>query len=149
VVLSVPLDLRIAANLRDVVRHDGAVADADRTALHVDAEPNYRDARAWAAHLVRIGPTPHGIYVLGNPLDVYLSDRRQSVAINGWSPEQYPASVWSRLRTQLEAARPDEIVVDRFSRRIMRSRSPATLALIRRRYVEVGRSGDETWYRRR
>jgi hypothetical protein len=149
VLLSVPLDLRVVANVGDALRHDGAVTVADRTALHVDVEPNYVDARAWAAHLARTGPTPHGVYVLGNPLDVFLADRRQSVAINGWSPEQYPASVWRRLHAQLVAARPDEIVVDRFSRRIMRSRSPATLALIRRHYVAAGRSGDEVWYRRR
>jgi hypothetical protein len=57
--------------------------------------------------------------------------------------------VWRRLRAQLRAARPDEIVVDGFSRRIMRDRSPRTLALIRRDYVRVGHSGDEVWYRHR
>jgi hypothetical protein len=148
-VLAVPLGLRVLANARDVARHGGAITVADRTALHLDAEPNYGDARAWAAHLARAGPTPHGVYVLGNPLDVYLADRRQSVAIQGWSPEQYPESVWRRLRTELRTARPDEVVVDRFSRRIMQARSPRTLALVRRGYRRVGHSGDEVWYRRR
>jgi hypothetical protein len=149
VVLSVPLGLRVLANTRDLVQHGGALTGADRVALHVETEPNYRDARAWAAHLDAVGATPHGVYVLGNPLDVYLAGRRVSVAVNGWSPEQYPASVWRRLRTDLISARPDEIVVDRFSRRIMRSRSPETLAIVRRDYVRVGRSGDEVWYRHR
>jgi hypothetical protein len=148
-VLAVPLGLRVLANARDVAQHDAAITVTDRTALHVAVEPNYRDARAWAAHLTRAGATPHGVYVLGNPLDVYLADRRPSVAIQGWSPEQYPDSVWRRLRAQLRAARPDEIVVDGFSRRIMRDRSPRTLALIRRDYVRVGHSGDEVWYRHR
>jgi len=89
------------------------------------------------------------VYVLGNPLDLYLADRRSSVAVNGWSPEQYPASVWHRLRAELRAARPDQIVVDRFSARIMRARSPATLRFIRTHYVATGHSGDEQWYARR
>jgi hypothetical protein len=138
-----------AAALRGAGALGGAVTAADRRALHEDAEPNYRDAYAWAAHLERVGPTPHGVYVLGNPLDVYVSGRRQSVAINGWSPEQYPASVWRRLRRELVSARPDQIVVDRFSARILRERSTATWRVVRRYYVRVGRSGDETWYRRR
>jgi len=148
-VLAVPLVLRITANVRAVVRHNGAFTVADRDALHAEAEPNYRDATAWAAHLRRVGRTPDGVYVLGNPLDLFVSGRRQSVAINGWSPEQYPETVWVRLRAQLVNARPDEIVVDRFSRQIMRTRSPETLRILDRWYVPVGRSGDETWYRAR
>jgi hypothetical protein len=45
------------------------------------------------------------------------------------------------------AERPDQIVVDRFSRHIMRDRSPETLLVLHRWYEPVGRSGDETWYR--
>jgi hypothetical protein len=149
VLLAVPLALRVAANAGDVVRHGGAFTVDDRRALHLDVEPNYDDALAWSRHLADVGPTPHGIYVLGNPLDLYLSARRSSVAVNGWSPEQYPASVWQRLRNELRAARPDQIVVDRFSAAIMRERSPATLRFIRTHYVETGRSGDERWYVRR
>jgi hypothetical protein len=86
------------------------------------------------------------VYVLGNPLDLYRANRRQSVAINGWSPEQYSAEVWRRLTSQLARACPTELVVDRFSDGIMRERSPATRRLIHARYRKVGRSGDDTWY---
>lgn len=148
VVLALPLLGRIASNTRDVARHGFALGADDRAALRSEVEPNYREARAWARHLARTGPTPSGVYVLGNPLDVYVADRRQSVAINGWSPEQYPADVWRRLDRQLRDARPDEVVVDRFSARIMRERSPATLAWIRTHYTRTGGHDDDSWYRR-
>lgn len=147
-VLAIPLALRVGSNTRDLASHGFGRTPAERRALHVAAEPHYRDAIAWARHL-RGTSTPHGVYVLGNPLDVYVADRRQRVAINGWSPEQYPPAVWRELRRELRAARPDEIVVDRFSRRIMRERSPATLRLIEDRYRRVGGHGPDTWYRRR
>ncbi len=149
VLLLVPLGLRIASNVRVVIRHGFATTTADRRALRADLEPHYRAADAWARHLRRAGPTPHGVYVLGNPLDLYRSGRRQSVAVNGWSPEQYPPEVWDRLTRELVRARPDEVVVDRFSAGIMRERSPRTLRLIHARYRRVGGHGADTWYRRR
>ena len=148
VVLAIPLGLRVASNTQDLATHGFGRTPLQRRALHADAEPHYREALAWARHL-RGTPTPRGIYVLGNPLDVYVAGRRQSVAINGWSPEQYPPSVWRELRHQLSTAQPDEIVVDDFSTAIMRERSPATLRLVHRQYRRVGGRGPDTWYRRR
>ncbi len=147
--LLAPLGLRIESNTRVVVRHGFALTAGDRRALRAEVEPHYRAADAWARHLRRVGPTPHGVYVLGNPLDLYRSGRRQSVAVNGWSPEQYPAEVWARLTRELVRAGPDEVVVDRFSARIMRERSPRTLRVIHARYRRVGGHGADTWYRRR
>lgn len=149
VLAALPMGARITRNAHDLTAHDFAVTAADRAALHAEREPNYRKARRWSDHLRRVGDTPNGIYVVGNPLNVYLADRPQTVAINGWSPEQYSSEVWRRLRAQLAAARPTEIVVDRFSVAIMRNRSPATLRLIHRLYVRVGASGADTWYRLR
>lgn len=149
VMLAVPMLLRVGSNVRDVATHGFAASVADRASLRADVEPHYRAAAAWARHLQRAGPTPRGVYVLGNPLDLYRANRRQSVAINGWSPEQYSAAVWRRLTSQLARARPTELVVDRFSDRIMRERSQATSRLIHARYRKVGGSGDDTWYRLR
>ncbi len=148
-VLFVPMLLRIGSNAADVTSHGFARTAEHRAALRDDVEPNYRAAEAWARHLERAGPTPNGVYVLGNPLALYRADRRTSVAINGWSPEQYSPEVWRRLTRQLAAARPDELVVDRFTDRIMRERSPRTRRLIRTWYRKVGEAGDDTWYRRR
>ena len=146
--LAVPLLAGSASNARDVARHGFVLGVDDRAALHAAVEPHYLAGHTWARHVHASGPTPHGVYVLGNPLDLYLADRRESVAINGWSPEQYSDEVWRRLTRQLRRARPDEVVVDRFSARIIRERSPATLRWIRARYDPSGGRGDDTWYRR-
>ena len=85
--------------------------------------------------------------MLGNPLNQYVSGRPQAVAINGWSPEQYPKGVWDRLRGELEDAKPEHLVVDEFTDRVMRSNSPETRALIAAWYRPVGRAGPDRWYR--
>lgn len=145
-VLLAPAVVRFARTGRDVANHDFALSADDRARLHTDLEPDYKAAATWAAWL-RAPTTPKGsVYVLGNPLNLYLSGRRQAVAVNGWSPEQYPASVWDRLRRELEHASPKLLVVDTFSDSIMCDRSPATLRLIAARYQLVGRSGPDRWF---
>jgi hypothetical protein len=144
-VLLVPAGVRVARNLDAVATHGFALSTADRADLRADLEPEYRNARAWADRVHRDDRPDVGVFVLGNPLDLYLADRPQTVSINGWSPEQYPEDVWARLRRELSRARPTELVVDRFSRDIMRDRSPATDRLIRRLYAPYGGAGDDTW----
>jgi hypothetical protein len=149
VLLLVPAVVRVGRISTDVARHGYALGSDDRVALRVDLEPAYERASAWAAHLRRSDTPAGGVYVLGNPLDLYLADRRQVVSVNGWSPEQYPEDVWRRVRRELARERPVELVVDRFSDGILRDRSTATRRLIAAEYEAVGRAADDTWYRRR
>lgn len=148
-VLLVPAGIRTLRNADAVAGHGFACSSEDRAALRADLEPEYRNARAWANRISRRGAPRGDVYVLGNPLDLYVADRRQGVSINGWSPEQYPEEVWQRLRRELARDRPAELVVDRFSDDIMRDRSPATRRLILASYEPFGGSGDDIWYRRR
>jgi hypothetical protein len=149
VVLLVPVAVRVARNTSAVARHGFALSTEDRTALREDLEPEYGNARAWARRTGEPDAPTGDVYVLGNPLDLYVADRRQSVSINGWSPEQYPEDVWRRLRRELRRTRPVELVVDRFSDDIMEDRSRETRRLIASRYEPFGGSGDDTWYRLR
>lgn len=148
-VLLVPAAVRVSHIGRDVARHDFAFGTDSRAALRADLEPACDRAAAWAARLQRAGAAPSGVYVLGHPLDLYVADRERTVAINGWSPEQYPVGVWDRLRHEIETARPVELVVDGFSHDIMRDRSPATLAALHRLYRAYGGAGTDVWYHRR
>ncbi len=147
VLLLVPAAARVASNGRDVASHGFALSTKDRTELRSDLEPDYEPARIWA-RLAQVRRAPSA-YVLGNPLDLYVADRPQAISINGWSPEQYPSDVWARLRSELERARPEEIVVDKFSREIMHDRSPSTLRAINRLYESFGGFRTDTWYRLR
>ena len=146
VLLAVPAAVRFAGNGRDVARHDFALSADDRAALRQDLEPDYVAAQHWASWLRAPTTAAGGVYVLGNPLDLYLSDRKQTVSINGWSPEQYPEAVWNRLRGEIATARPVHLIIDQFSNEVMQERSPETLKLIDSQYRHVGRSGPDGWY---
>jgi hypothetical protein len=146
-VLLAPAVARFGGNARALARHGFALKAEDRAALRADLESDYLPAEAWAFYLSAPQNRSGGAYVLGNPLDQYLSGRPQAVAVQGWSPEQYPSSVWDRLRGEIEDAKPEHLVVDAFSDRIMRSRSPETRALIAAWYRPVGRAGPDRWYR--
>jgi hypothetical protein len=148
-ILVVPALVRVSRVGRDVAGHGFALGTGDRAELRADLEPAYARATAWA-HRIDAPGSPRGdVYVLGNPLDLFVADRRQSVSINGWSPEQYPEDVWRRVRRELARARPVELVVDRFTDGIMRDRSPQTRRLIASLYEPFGGSGPDTWYRLR
>jgi hypothetical protein len=147
VVLVVPAIARFGGNTRALARHHFALNAEDRAALRVELESNYGPAEAWATYLEKPANRSGGAYVLGNPLDLYAAGRTQAVAVQGWSPEQYPSSVWDRLRSELEDAKPEHLVVDAYSDGIMRSRSPETRALIAAWYRPVGHAGPDRWYR--
>jgi hypothetical protein len=147
VVLFLPAVARFGGNARALARHNFAISAEDRAALRYDLEPDYIPAAAWSVYLAEPANRTGGTYVLGNPLDLYEAGRTQAVAVQGWSPEQYPSSVWDRLRGEIEDAKPKHLVVDAFSDRIMRSKSPETRALIAAWYSPVGKAGPDRWYR--
>ncbi len=146
VILFVPVPVSVIRHGRDVSRHGFALSTDDRAALRVDLEPNYKSARAWARELGKLGAPKGGVYVLGNPLDLYIADREQTVSINGWSPEQYPDDVWHRITREIKHARPPELVVDTFTKKIMQARAQETLHTINHLYQPYGHSREDTWY---
>jgi hypothetical protein len=146
VILLVPAAARVARNGRDVASHGFALSTKDRAELRADLEPDYKPAAAWARQLHQPGAPRGGVYVLGNPLDLYLANRTQSVSINGWSPEQYPQSVWDRIQREIEQARPVELVVDKFSKKITQARARETLKTINHLYRPYGGAAEDTWY---
>lgn len=149
IVLLIPAAARVARNSKDVATHGFALTTNDRAELREDLEPDYKAAAAWRDQLRRPDARKGGVYVLGNPLDLYLANRTQTVSINGWSPEQYPEDVWQRIREELKRKRPVALVVDKFSMKIMQDRSTATLRQINRDYESYGGFGPDTWYRLR
>ena len=72
-------------------------------------------------------------------------DRRDQRLVAGAVPEDRLAAFDRAARARPSA----EIVVDRFSNRIMRGAAPNTLRLIRSRYCRVGGHGPDSWYRLR
>jgi hypothetical protein len=100
------------------------------------------DPRAWIPRsLARVegAPRPCGtVYVFGNPRLLIASGLRQAMPTNGWSWERYADAQLRRLPSELAAAQPDWVYVDRFYRRLLRRRVPEALALLARDYRFAG-----------
>jgi hypothetical protein len=129
-------------------QHHFGVTSVHREALQDEAEPQYRIGREFR-RFVRVrahAPGSTAIYVLGNPIDLYLSQRAQAIPTNGWEYEQYDAIVWHRITTGLARARPSVLVVEDFAEFEMAHRSPATRDLIARLYCPAEHVNTETWY---
>jgi hypothetical protein len=143
---AVPVALTLAKATVRSAKHGFGVTGSERRALQNQAEPHYRTGRAFARFVDRHTLPGEPVYVLGNPIDLYLSGRDQAIPTNGWAAEQYDATVWQRITDGLATTRPAVLVVDDFSMAKMKERSPATLAVIERRYCPVHRADGETWY---
>jgi hypothetical protein len=143
---SAPAALTLGKATVRSARHAFGITASGRLALQEAAEPQYRIGHAFARFVDTHTRPGQAIYVLGNPIDLYLSGRDQAIPTNGWAAEQYDATVWRRITTGLTTKRPAVLAVDDFSIEKMKTRSPATLAAIERMYCPVRRIGEETWY---
>jgi hypothetical protein len=145
-VSALPLGLTAERWAHKSAQHHFGVTLEQRVALHEDAEPEYQTGRQFS-HFVRShAPISAPIFVLGNPIDQYLSRHPQAIPQNGWEYEQYDSTIWHRITAGLAQARPSVLVVDDFAQFEMRRRSPATSALIARRYCPAQHVNTETWY---
>lgn len=148
VVAALPLGLRFGRSTAVVARHDLGLTTAGRRAIEDREDAKYPTARALRAYLAE-QHIRGDIYVLGNPIDQFVTGRDQAIPTNGWSPEQYDREVWSRVADAIRRDRPPLLVIDDYSAGIMRHRTPSTLAVVNRLYRPAKRVGDDTWYVRR
>ncbi|MBV8952223.1 MAG: hypothetical protein JOZ99_15210 [Actinobacteria bacterium] len=122
------------------------IAPSARAAVHEDFEPQYRIATQLAQFIAKNDPGHGAAYVLGNPIDLYVSGRPQAISTGGWAAEQYDATMWHRISSGLEKATPAVLVVDDVSAQKMREHSPEARAVITSLYCPAQRVGSETWY---
>jgi hypothetical protein len=127
-------------------RHGFGITAPERLAFHDDTDAQYQTGRELAQFISQNQAGKGAVYVLGNPIDLYLSGRAQAIPTNGWEAEQYDATLWHRIATGLGRARPAVLVVDDFSAAKARERSPETRDVVRRIYCPARRVGTETWY---
>jgi hypothetical protein len=140
--LVLPVAYRVGRNAEVVASNGFGLTGDSRERIRRELEPQYADAAKWADFVGRRPRRGDTQYVLGNPLLAYRAALAEPVAINGWSPEQYPDEVWDRLRAQLDRERPRFLAVDRFSSEIVRERSPSTWRWIRHHYRAVAGLGE-------
>ncbi len=146
VVAAVPLAVSAGGWTARAASHGFGLSGSERIALHETGESQYATARQFARFVAKNDPGAGAVYVLGNPIDLYVSGRAQAIPANGWEAEQYDQTLWHRIAGGLRHARPGVLVVDDFSAAKVRERSPETRAVIREMYCPARRVGSEVWY---
>jgi hypothetical protein len=146
VLSALPLGFSAGRWTAQTARHGFGITASERLAFHEATDAQYQTGRELAQFISRNHPRKGAVYVLGNPIDLYLSGRAQAIPTNGWEAEQYDATLWHRIASGLGRARPPLLVVDDFSAAKARERSPETRDVVRRLYCAARRVGTETWY---
>ncbi len=89
---------------------------------------------------------PNGIYVLGDPLIYFLSNQKQAVALNGWSPEWFLPEQWSELARELEDNPPNLIFVAKVNEKMLNEKGQEFTAFVAQHYRRTQNTGDGHWY---
>jgi hypothetical protein len=89
---------------------------------------------------------PGPIYVVGDPLIYYLSNREQAIAINGWSPEWLLKNQWQEVATQLRVRRPVYIFVDWASNPSVALRGGPFIGVLNDLYHPAAKTSEGEWY---
>lgn len=130
-------------------RHGFGLTAEQRVGLHEELMTEYAIA---AEELRGIGGKDSlagDLYVIGNPITLYLSGRAQAVPINGWSPELHDARAWAEVVSTLRAARPAEIFVDARYVPLLPRWSPELVRWLASDYEIVRTGPNGSWYHHR
>jgi hypothetical protein len=134
--------------MQRLAEHRFAVASTDRIKFQTSLYVGYEEVPEEIAFLDEAESRPGSIFVFGNPRYQALSGRRAAIALNGWSPEYWPAGVWRWALDDLETTRPAYIFVSASMANLIAERSPPLAEFLELRY-EITRAGPRgTWYQR-
>jgi hypothetical protein len=137
---------RTARRVVHLARHGFAVGGDNRRAFQFDESPRY-EMIAREARVLRELPEHDTVVVWGDPLYLYLGEREQAIAMNGWAPEHLDHRLWRRAARELAVARPSVVFVEKSSAHLIDSRGPGVAAVLARDYAIVRRDAEGTWYR--
>lgn len=104
--------------------------------------------RVWiSTEFLRNPESPPGpIYVFGDQRYLWLSGRRQAIAVRGHSWVHLPDSMWRSLPEELMAVEPTFVFLSRFNRRVLEKRAPQLIEFLRTRYRPEFRTRDGHWW---
>lgn len=147
-----PLLVTLALKSLSLARHGFALRREERlryqsiVSKDYSAVSDYKTALEEIAFLSEPTSLPGKIYVCGNPVYYYLSQRDQAIAANGWMLELFLPEQWAEMNEQLEEARPSYLFISAEYPEIIQSRSPSTARLIEENYSVMRRSNAGIWY---
>jgi hypothetical protein len=121
-------------------------AREQRLAYQTRFNPDYSTILKEVAFLTAPASRPGDIFVCGNPLYYYLSDRNQAIALNGWALELLLPEQWTQLNQQLAEAMPPYIYIDGSYADLIPERSPTTAAFLNGHYRALHTSTTGVWH---
>jgi hypothetical protein len=139
---------RFARRAKHLVESNFAIGAAHAREFRFAESPHYRDVHEHA-RILRALPPGDEVVVWSDPLYLYLGERPNAIAVNGWAPEHLDQRLWNRAARELAAARPHLVFVDDFSARYIRSRGRGVAQVLARDFDRLRSTADGVWYRRR
>lgn len=127
--------------------HRFGLTAEDRAAARLTFGQAYRDAIREADWLATQPPGP--VFVAGDPLISFLSDRPQPGRFHGWSLELLPPRLWDELLAEWQASPPPLIFLDTGVHRyeaILTAKAPTGRAWLLANYREARRTPAGAWY---
>jgi hypothetical protein len=146
-VVSVGLAVIVPVNkLQMLMQHDFALTVEARAELRRSWNESYRAADDDLEILRSIEGAPGSLYVFGDPVLLLRANLPQAVPLLGWGPWFYDSRAWRELDSELRSTLPTYIVMDGFTRSLIRIRYTPIIGFIESKYelAFVGASG--TWY---
>ena len=92
------------------------------------------------------GSSPGPIYVFGDQRYLWMSGRRQAIAVRGHAWALLPESKWQTVPEELMAANPTYLFLSRYNRRVLKDRAPQLLSFIRTRYRRTLATRNGWWW---
>ncbi len=139
--VAIPGGQKVTPYLKVFVEQRGDVLDFQKI-----INATYATAHRSTRFLVDKTALPGRIYVLGDPLYYYLSDRRPALPIIGWPWAYFLQTQWDRVAGQLDAARPPYIYVDKKNRKMMEVRGGGVDEFIDEHYIKLFDDDNGSWF---
>lgn len=89
---------------------------------------------------------PGPIYVFGDQRYLWLSGRRQAIAVRGHGWEHLPDSMWRVLPAELIAADPAYVFLSRYYERVLKKRAPRLIEFLQTHYQPKAQTRDGRWW---
>ena len=99
------------------------------------------------SHFLREDKSNKPIYVFGNPLFYFLTQKRQAIPVHGWAWEFYLPEQWSSLISKLDHAKPIYIFISNGYADLIKRKLPDFYEFIETYYFEYSQLDNGMWYR--
>jgi hypothetical protein len=136
-VLSYPTADRFGQRLGHLADNRFAVTATDREWFQIAEWRPLEAHMTTAARLDSASARGDVVVVWDDPLILLLAERRNGIAINGWSPEHLDQRLWRRAEDEMRSVRPDLVLVGVLAGEKFDERAPSIMQFLDEEYEAV------------